>query len=248
MKRYLCLIAIWLSFPFVVLNALAEPPDGFVSLFDGRTLGGWVVPENDNGHWKVIDGVIDYDAASEAAEWDRDLWTEQSYRDFVLLIDWRLKATPFVNRQAAVIRPDGSHKLGADGKEILLSIPDADSGIFLRGFRKAQVNIWCWPVGSGGVFGYRMDPNLPPDIHAGATPSVNADNNIGEWNRFEITLRGERLSVKLNGRQVIHDTVLPQIPQAGPIGIQHHGDRDKEGNWLSSPSLIQVRNIWIKAL
>jgi len=89
---------------------------------------------------------------------------------------------------------------------------------------------------------------MPADVRAGATPAVNADNDIGEWNRYEITLRKDRLSVKLNGKQVIHDTVLPGIPKADPIGIQHHGDKDADGHWTSSPSLVQFRNIWIEEL
>jgi hypothetical protein len=40
--------------------------DGFTPLFNGKDFANWVVPEGDNGHWKVIDGVIDYDACSEA--------------------------------------------------------------------------------------------------------------------------------------------------------------------------------------
>ena len=48
------------------LRLLAETPAGYVSLFNGRDLSGWKVPEGDNGHWKVVDGVIDYDALSEA--------------------------------------------------------------------------------------------------------------------------------------------------------------------------------------
>ena len=44
----------------------AEAPAGFIPLFDGTTLAGWRVPEGDNGHWKVVAGVIDYDARSEA--------------------------------------------------------------------------------------------------------------------------------------------------------------------------------------
>ena len=46
--------------------AKSSAPAGFVSLFNGRDLSGWKVPEGDNGHWKVINGVIDYDARSEA--------------------------------------------------------------------------------------------------------------------------------------------------------------------------------------
>ena len=41
-------------------------PEGFVALFNGHDLSGWKIPEGDGGHWKVINGVIDYDAESEA--------------------------------------------------------------------------------------------------------------------------------------------------------------------------------------
>ena len=41
---------------------------GYTSLFNGKDLSGWIVPEGDNGHWTVIDGVIDYDARSEAEQ------------------------------------------------------------------------------------------------------------------------------------------------------------------------------------
>ena len=34
-------------------------------VFNGKDLQGWKVPVGDNGHWKVIDGVIDYDHAMQ---------------------------------------------------------------------------------------------------------------------------------------------------------------------------------------
>ena len=34
----------------------AAPEEGFVSLFDGKDLSHWMIPEGDGGHWKVIDG------------------------------------------------------------------------------------------------------------------------------------------------------------------------------------------------
>src|SRR5260370_30641290 len=70
-----------------------EPPEGFTSLFNGQDLSGWKIPEGDNGHWKVLDGVLDYDARSEA-KGDKSLWTEKSFGDFILRIDWRLKLEP----------------------------------------------------------------------------------------------------------------------------------------------------------
>ena len=88
----------------------------FVSLFNGRDFAGWKVPAGDNGHWRVVDGVIDYDAESEAAG-DKSLWTERSFGNFVLKVDWRLKATPYVNPSVPIILFDGTHKKDADGRE-----------------------------------------------------------------------------------------------------------------------------------
>ena len=126
-------------------------------------------------------------------------------------------------------------------------MPDSDSGIYLRGSSKAQVNIWCWPIGSGEVYGYRTDASLPADVRAGVTPKRNADRDIGAWNSFEITMRGDRLTVMLNGEEVISAARLPGVAPRGPIALQHHGEK-KNGVWVSPPSLVQFRNISIKEL
>lgn len=229
-----------------VASLAAQSAQDVRPLFNGRDLAGWKVPEGDNGHWKVIDGVIDYDAASEAPG-DKSLWTDRVYRDFVLRVDWRITSTPYVNPNVFIIRHDGTHKKDAGGREIRIPVPDSDSGIYLRGSTKAQVNIWSWPIGSGEVYGYRMDRTLPASVRAAVTPARNADRDIGEWNQFEITLRGTRLTVVLNGLTVIRDADLPGIPAEGPIGLQHHGAQ-KDGVWTSPPSLVQFRNISIAEL
>lgn len=220
--------------------------EGFVSLFNGRDLSGWIVPEGDNGHWKVVDGVIDYDALSESKK-DKNLWSEKEYGDFILKVEWRIKETPYVNPNVFDILPDGSHRKGADGKEIKLSVPDSDSGIFLRGTGKSQVNIWCWPAGSGELYGYRTDPQMPPEVRAAAVPKRKADRPVGEWNEFAITVKGDRVSVVLNGVSVIENAQLPGLPPRGRIALQHHGGM-KGGKWTSPPSLLQFRNIRIREL
>jgi hypothetical protein len=222
-------------------------PPGFVSLFNGRDFTGWRVPAGDNGHWKILNGVIDYDAQSESQERDKSLWSEREFDDFTLRLDWRIKETPFINPNVPIILPDGSHKKDADGKEIKMSVPDSDSGVYLRGEGKSQVNIWCWPIGSGEVYGYRMDKNMPAEVRAGVTPKKNADRNIGEWNTFEITMKGDRLTVVLNGEKVIENAQLPGIPERGRIALQHHGGK-KDGKWTGPPSLVQFRNISVKEL
>ena len=227
-------------------RAAAEPPAGFESLFDGKTFAGFKVPVGDGGHWRIVDGVIDYDARSEAKD-DKNLWTTREFSDFVLRVDWRIKETPYVNPNVPIIKPDGTHKKGADGKEITTSVPDSDSGIFLRGQAKSQVNIWCWPIGSGEVYGYRMDEAMPTAVRAGVTPKLLADHDIGQWNTFEITMKGDRLTVVLNGQAVIENAQLPGVPARGPVALQHHGSM-QDGKWTAPPALVQFRNLYIKEL
>src|SRR5262249_18094028 len=140
-------------------------------------------------------------------------------------------------------------KKNADGKIVTVEIEDADSGIYLRGTDKCQINIWCWPAGSGEVWGYRTDPKMPASVRAGVTPKKKADRARGEWNTFEIALQGESLNVTLNGIKVIRDARLPGVPKRGPIALQHHGSWDAaNGRWRSPPALVQFRNIYIKEL
>jgi 3-keto-disaccharide hydrolase len=218
----------------------------FVPLFNGRDLAGWKIPAGDNGHWRVVDGVIDYDAESEASG-DKSLWSEREFADFTLKADWRIKSTPYINTAVPIVRFDGTHKKDASGREIHISVPDSDSGIYLRGNSKAQVNIWCWPIGSGEVYGYRTDATMPAAVRAGVTPKRNADRDIGAWNAFEITMRGDRLTVVLNGEEIITSAQLPGVAPRGPIALQHHGEK-KNGTWVGPPSLVQFRNILIKEL
>src|ERR1041385_6479957 len=211
-------------------NTHVKIPEGFVSIFDGKDLSGWKIPDGDNGHWKVLNGVIDYDAESEA-KGQKNLWTEKSYKDFVLYVDFRIKATPWKNPEVPIILPSGLHKLDENGNEITMVVPDSDSGILLRGTGKCQANIWCWPIGCGEVYGYRMDTTMSSEVRRGATPKTNADKNIGEWNTFKITFKGDRLTVELNGIVVIDNAQMPGIPESGPIGLQHHG-RKENGEWV----------------
>jgi hypothetical protein len=136
-----------------------------------------------------------------------------------------------------VILPSGEYAKDEQGETKTVLVADAgDSGIYLRGNSKSQVNIWCWPAGSGEVYGYRTDAKMPPEVRAGVTPKVKADRPLGQWNRFLITMRGDRLTVKLNGQTVLENAHLPGVPQRGPIALQHHGDS------------LQFANIYIKEL
>ena len=232
--------------PLLVVAADNQPPAGFVSLFNGKDFTNWKVPDGDNGHWKVIDGVIDYDAQSESSG-EKSLWSQKEYRDFVLQVDWRIKETPYTNPNVYYILPDGSHGKDVKGKELRLPLPDSDSGVYIRGSATHQINIWCWPIGSGEMYGVRMDRKNSPELRAGATPRTHADKPVGEWNRFEITVRGKSVTVALNGKIVIPAFEIPALPENGKIALQHHGSK-RGDQWTSPPALVQFKNIAIKEL
>jgi hypothetical protein len=103
---------------------------------------------------------------------------------------------------------------------------DGDSGIYLRG--TPQVQIWDparkdvgAEVGSGGLYNNQKNPSKP---------LVFADNPVGEWNTFRITVIGDKVTVFLNGVMVVDgvtfenywDRKLP-IFSSGAIELQAHG-------------------------
>jgi len=102
-----------------------------------------------------------------------------------------------------------------------------DSGIYLRG--KPQVQIWCRDEGSGGLWNNKVHESKP---------LVPADSPIGEWNTFKIQLVGDKVTVHLNDKLVVDNTVMDTLKgvEEGPILLQHHGNP------------LQFRNIFIKKL
>ena len=247
MKFPAILVAVLLSCLPLGGSTAADPvPEGFRSLFNEKDLSGWTIPEGDNGHWKVLDGVIDYDAQSES-KGEKHLWSAEEFGDFELHLDWRIKETTGFYDVPYVL-PDGSTVKGPDGKNLTHPMPNADSGVYLRGMSKYQLNIWCWPIGSGEVYGIRNNESLPQKIRAGVTPNRRADNHVGEWNTFIITMKGDRLTVVLNGHTIIENAILPEVPEKGRLALQHHGGKKADGTWSPASSLVQFRNIYIREL
>jgi hypothetical protein len=83
-----------------------ERADGFVSLFDGKTLDGWwIIGDNKNG-FKVKDGAIEW-----AGIGGKGLYTRDRYDNFVLRFEWKINKNgnsgvylraPRANRQSKI--------------------------------------------------------------------------------------------------------------------------------------------------
>jgi hypothetical protein len=101
----------------------------------------------------------------------------------------------------------------------------SNSGLYLRGRYEVQIEdgpatMEPGPMHVGGVYGF-----LPPSEHAARAP--------GEWQSYDITLVGRRVTIVLNGRTVVADQIIPGITGGaldsdegapGPIYIQgDHG-------------------------
>ena len=216
---------------------------GYTSLFNGEDLSGWIVPEGDNGHWSVIDGVIDYDALSEATG-DKNLWSEKEYHNFVLHVEWRFKGYGDHLFPLPTILPDGSYLKDADGETLAPLRPNSDSGILLKG--AGQANLWCWSVGSGELWSVRTNGDLAPEVRAAAVPTENVDQPVGQWNAMDLVVNGDRITIVHNGVVVIHNALHPGLDVTGRIGFQHHGGINPEtGKLRGGSSLVQFRNIWI---
>lgn len=69
-----------------------------------------------------------------------------------------------------------------------------------------------------------------------AAPSLrkNADGQVGDWNEMTIQLGGDRITVQMNGVEVISNAELPGLPSRGPIGLQHEDGR------------IQFQNLFVR--
>ena len=84
--------------------------DGFVPLFDGKTLDGWHAERGDIEQWKVVDGVIFCESG-----YGGYLTTDEEYADFVLSLEWRIP--PGGNSGVGLRYPSNSHVAQA-GMEI----------------------------------------------------------------------------------------------------------------------------------
>ena len=77
----------------------------------------------------------------------------------------------------------------------------------------------------------------------GKIPLKKADKPLGEWNTFDITVKGDKVIVKLNGELVVDQATLlnywdrgKPVPEKGPIELQFHGDP------------LWFKNIYVKEL
>ncbi len=103
----------------IVLTAFSTAPaddageEGFVPIFNGENLDGWVVMGNAEG-FRVVDGVIHSDGNS-GAHWMR---TEAEYGDYTLKLEWKVSEN---GNSGVFVRSDDEGEPWLTGYEIQIS-------------------------------------------------------------------------------------------------------------------------------
>ncbi|MBN1271942.1 MAG: DUF1080 domain-containing protein [Candidatus Aminicenantes bacterium] len=181
--------------------------EGFFLLFNGRDLSGWK-------------GLVG-NPVSRAAMSAEELQEAQKKADESMRDHWKVMGETLIfdaKGQSLCTKKDYTDfEMFIDWK----IEENGDSGIYLRG--SPQVQVWDpaqWPEGSGGLYNNKSGPSKP---------LAAADNPVGEWNTFFIRMKGERVTVLLNGVLVVDNVVLENywerdkpIYPCGQIELQSH--------------------------
>jgi len=184
------------------------------SLFDGESLEGWEAP--DTSYWSVEDGAITA-TSSEENPCDENqflVWRGGRVDDFVLRWKFRVEGGPRANSGIQV-----RSRVGEDGYQVDISQPDAPwlGAIYDEHGRKMLAKRGEKTViGPDGSFD-------TSSLETSAERAIEA-YRPGEWNDYEITAKGEKIVVKLNGHRtaVVVDRQESERELEGLLALQLH--------------------------
>ncbi len=198
---------------------------GFVSLFNGKDLTGWK-------------GLVG-NPVSRAKMTEQELLLAEATANTKAQQDWVVKDGLLIftghGDNLCTVKKYGDFEMYVDWK----ITEKGDAGIYLRG--SPQVQIWDTSrrevgaqVGSGGLYNNQKNQSKPLSV---------ADNKIGEWNTFHITMIGEKVSVELNGVLVTDNVVLENYwDRKIPIFIKEQIELQAHGTYVA------YRNIYVREI
>ncbi len=192
-----------------------EKAEGFVPLFNGRNLDGWI--GNVTGY-RIDEGVMTFDPNAG----DRsNIYTAKEYADFSFRFEFQL--TPGANSGVGIRAPNKGDAAYV-GMEI--QVLDDTAPVYAK-LQPYQYH--------GSVYG------VIPARRGALKP-------VGEWNTEEISIRGSRITVTVNGIVTV-DGDLVEASKAGTIDKRDHPGLKRASGYigfLSHDTVVRFRNIRIK--
>lgn len=213
------------QFAFALLAAMAAPSLNGIRAHDNSTTGWTNLLEgndlakhwNTKGNW-ILDkeGVVELKPREGEKGWQRYdayLWAKKEYADFEIQFEYKVA------------------KGGNSG--FYFHVGDLKSPVA----KGIEVQIY-------DSYGKAADAKLTDHDSGGVIPGLppmkNAAKAAGEWNKFHITCKGAKLTIRLNDTIVneidLENPKLKDRPKTGSIGFQDHG----LPLWLRN---IQVRDL-----
>jgi len=179
----------------VPLTAAEGPGEGFVSLFAGKTLAGWV-QRNGTATYRVEDGCI-VGKTSEGSP-NSFLCTEKNYSDFELTFEVKVADELNSGVQIRSESKEEYNKGRVHGPQVEIALSDA-----------------------GRVYGEALDTGWLSE--AASDPAAKTAFKRGQWNRYRVLCVGKSIKTWVNGVPVADLVDEKSGKSCGFIGLQVHG-------------------------
>ncbi len=206
-----------------------QPGEGFESVFNGKDLTGWKgLVEN-----PIVRSKMDAQTLAKA----------QEKADAEMNAGWKVANNELTftghGNNICTVKKYGDFEMLVDWKIIDDKKGQGDAGIYLRG--APQVQIWDnartdvgAQVGSGGLYNNQVNESKPLKV---------ADNKLDEWNTFRILMKGDRVTVYLNGELVTDNVILENYwDRSLPIFAEEQIELQAHG------SPVAYRDIYIREI
>ena len=223
LRNGIVLAAAGLLLPLARPTAQAAEPDkdGFVSLFDGKTLNGW---EGLDGFWSVKDGaIVGAETKEHAAPQTFLILKDHPVTNFVLSYKYKF-ATPAGNSgvqvRSKIIKPEqfqvGGYQADCDGdRHYDGSIYDEQGVAGGRATMSNRGEKTHWDADNK-----RHNTKMDQDNKA-----LGAKIKANDWNDVLLVANGNHITYSING-EVMTDLVddSPKALKTGVLALQlHHG-------------------------
>jgi len=208
-------------------NLLNRPPEGFTALFNGKDFSGWHTPSLVQEYWFIEDGVLKSPGLIE--NWGASLSTKEHFRDFVLMLDFRM---PTISDS------------GINFRRLIPEIPgfgDMEQfNLRSRGGMGHLESYYFLPEEAAKKMGLKEEEK--PHVR-------HIDPEVGVWHTVRLTMQGRTISAEYDGEVLLdgfeyHDWMMNVDP--APISLQKHIVVHGENLGQENPCPIEYRNIFIK--
>jgi hypothetical protein len=208
---------------------LNVPPEGFTALFNGRDFTGWRAHPKVKEMWSIEDGVLKSPGLIKT--WGASLQTKKHYRDFILMLDFRM---PTISDS------------GINFRKLIPEIPgfgDMEQfNLRSRGGMGHLESYYFLPKETAKKMGLKEEKK--PRVR-------HIDPEVGVWHTVKLTMKGRTFSAEYDGEVLhdnfqYHDWMLNMEP--APIRLQKHIVVHGDNLGKENPCPIEYRNIFVQEL